>query len=72
MVKGEKYIENYKKPRKNNNGEIVFPDYPEFRPNLTREVLEEHIGDLFILKSLVKIMKISIKNILIVGGKEYH
>ena len=22
-------------PRKNKNGEIVFKDYPEFRPNLT-------------------------------------
>lgn len=25
----------YIMPRKNSNGEIVFKDYPEFRPNLT-------------------------------------
>ena len=35
MVKGETYIENYKKPRKNKNGEVVFKDYPDFKPNLT-------------------------------------
>lgn len=41
MVKGETNIENYKKPRKNNNGEIVFKDYPKFRPNLTpREIFK--------------------------------
>ena len=28
-------------PKKNSNGEIVFPDYPKFRPNLTpREIFE--------------------------------
>ena len=62
-------------PKKNSHGEINFPDYPDFRPNLTPreifklEVLEEPIGDLFIPLLQKNIIKINIKNILNLGGK---
>lgn len=40
-------------PRRNNNDEIIFSDYPDFTQNLTlKEIfqlgrLAEHVGDLF-------------------------
>ena len=66
-------------PRKNKNGEIIFKDYPEFRPNLTpREIFKagsfevEHTGDQYIHLLQIKNIKIFIKNIHNHGGKAFQ
>jgi hypothetical protein len=40
-VTAEVFGKTEKIPRKNDKGELVFPDFPEFRPNMTpKEVLQ--------------------------------